>query len=502
MNNPGLHRNWNMPCTNHPALRRRIRLAGLALEALLCLALLAGCAVGPDFKGVGVQVPEHWSGPAEPATRSPTSADNDLARWWTAFDDSALTSLMERAVRSNLDLMRAEARILQARAARGIAISGIGPTVDVTGSLQRSRSPGSSNSRTNGVVSNQYQAGFDAGWELDFFGGARRDIEAAGADLQAAMETRRDVLVTLTAEVARNYIDLRTSQQRIVIARQNFDAQQHSAELTRRRFQAGFVNGLDVANAEAQAAATAAGIPLLEAAARQSIHALGVLLGAEPAALVQELTPASAIPAALPSVPLGVPSDLLRRRPDIREAEAAVHASTARIGVAEADLFPRFTISGSIGLQAAEPGSLFNWANRLWSFGPSVSWPVFDTGRILSNIELQKAFRQEDVIAYQQTVLTALQEVENALIASAKEQEHRGALVDAVTANRKAVELATMLYTEGQVDFLNVLDAQRSLYSSEDALVQSTGTMSTNLVALYKALGGGWSDGTANPDTR
>jgi multidrug efflux system outer membrane protein len=302
------------------------------------------------------------------------------------------------------------------------------------------------------------------------------------------------VFVTLTAEVARNYIDLRTFQQRIAIAQENLRAQRHSAELTRRRFEAGFVNGLDVANADALAANTAAGIPLLEASARQSIHALSVLLGAEPGALIQELNPAAAIPAGLPSVPLGVPSDLLRRRPDIRAVEAAVHASTARIGVAEADLFPRFTISGSMAFEAAEPGSLFNWANRLWSFGPWVNWPVFETGRIRSNIELQEAFRDEDLIAYRQTVLTALQEVEDALIASAKEQEHRKALLDAVAANRKAVELATMLYTEGQADFLNVLVAQRALYSSEDALTQSTGTVSTNLVALYKALGGGWGD--------
>jgi multidrug efflux system outer membrane protein len=489
-----------MLSTDHPASRRLIRRVGLALVASLCFATLAGCMVGADFKDVQAQVPKRWIGPAAPATHSPTPAENDLARWWTAFDDPTLTSLVERAVRSNLDLMRAEARILQARAARGIAMSGIGPTIDVTGSLQRSRSPGASNGRANGVVSNQYMAGFDAGWELDFFGGVRRDIEAADADLQAAVEMRRDVLVTLTAEVARNYIDLRTSQQRIAIARQNLDAQKHSAELTRLRFQAGFVGGLDVASADAQAAATAAEIPLLEASARQSIHTLGVLLGSDPAALVQELSTAPAIPAALPAVPLGVPSDLLRRRPDIREAEAAVHASTARIGAAKADLFPRFTISGSIGLQAAEMGSFFTWANRLWSFGPSVSWPVFDTGRILSNIELQKAFREEDLIAYRQTVLTALQEVENALIASAKEQEHREALVTAVTANRKAVELATTLYSEGQVDFLNVLDVQRSLYSSEDALTQSTGAVSTSLVALYKALGGGWSDDAANQD--
>ncbi len=336
--------------------------------------------------------------------------------------------------------------------------------------------------------------GFDAGWEIDIFGGVRRNIEAADADLEATMETLRDVLVTLTAELARNYIDLRAFQQRIAIARRNLKAQQHSAELTRKRFEGGFVGGLDVANAEAQVATTAAEIPLLEASARQSIYSLSVLLGLAPAALMDELSPVSAIPAAPPSVPVGVPSDLLRRRPDIRTAEAEIHGDTARIGVATADLFPRFTISGSMGLLASDFSSWLKWASRFWSFSPLATWPLFDMGRIRANIELQKALQEETVINYQQTVLRALQEVENTLIASEKEEEHRRALVEAVRANRKAVELATKLYTQGETNFLDVLVAQRFLFSSEDALVQSTGTVSTNLVALYKALGGGWAD--------
>ncbi|MFH1479935.1 MAG: TolC family protein, partial [Pseudomonadota bacterium] len=289
------------------------------------------------------------------------------------------------------------------------------------------------------------------------------------------------------------YISLRTFQQRISIAKKNLKTQEHSAKLTRERFQGGFVSGLDVANAEAQVATTAAQIPLLEASAHQTIYSLSILMALEPGASARELSPASTIPMAPPSVPVGVPSDLLLRRPDIRRAEAAIHAATARIGVATADLFPRFTLSGSLGLQAGTLSAL-DWVNRFWSLGPSVGWRVFDTGRIRSNIEQQKAVQEQELIAYQQSVLTALQEVENALIASAKEQEHRNALVEAVRANRKAVELAKMLYTEGQTDFLNVLEAQRSLYTSEDAWVQSTRTMSTNLVALYKALGGGWTD--------
>jgi multidrug efflux system outer membrane protein len=346
--------------------------------------------------------------------------------------------------------------------------------------------------QTEEVISNNYQAGFDAGWEIDIFGGVRRGIEAADADLQAAVETHRDVLVTLTAEVARNYIDLRAFQQRIAIARQNLKAQEHSAELTRQRFEGGFVSGLDVANAEAQVSTTASQIPLLEASARQTIYSLSVLLGREPAALIQQLSPASAIPTAPPSVPAGVPSELLRRRPDIRRTEAEIHAATARIGVATADLYPKFTIFGSVGVQASDLSSWFTWTSGLWSFGPSMSWRLFETGRIRSNIKEQEALQEQSLIVYRQTILAALQDVEDALVTAAKEEERREALVKAVGSNQKAVELATTLYTEGQTDFLNVLQAQRALYNSEDELAVSTQVLSTNLVALYKALGGGW----------
>ncbi len=463
-----------------------------AMIVLLCVAASSGCMVGPNFQRPQEPVPARWSGPLPPP-QPVTPEEKKLAGWWTVFDDRLLSALIDRAVQSNLDLKLAEARIRQARAARGIAKSGLGPTLDATGSYSRNQVPGSSSDAdSRGPITNQYQAGFDASWELDIFGGVRRGVEAAGASVQVAEENRRNVLVTLTAEVARNYIELRVFQQRIAIARQNLQAQEHSAKLTSQRFQFGFVSGLDVANAEAQVSTTAAQIPLLEASERQSIYSLSILLGLDPAALVQELSPALAIPVAPPSVPVGVPSDLLRRRPDILSAEAGIHAATAQIGVATADLFPKFFLFGSGGYQASQFSSWLEPASLFWSLGPSVSWPVFDTGRIRSNIEVQKALAEQSLIAYRQTVLAALQETENTLIASAKEQEHRKALVDAVAANRKAVELSLKLYTEGQTDFLNVLQAQRSLYETEDALVQSNGTVSTNLVALYKALGGGW----------
>ena len=466
-----------------------MRILGVGL--VVGLTAMAGCTSGPNFRASDPCVPTRWAG-AIP-TPGESAAKGDPAQWWTAFKDPTLTSLVERAVRSNLDLRVAQARIRQARASRGIAGAGVGPTVDATGSFRRGQSPGVSISGTSqaGPTVNQYQAGFDAGWELDLFGGVHRGIEAADADLRAAVETHRDVLVTLAADVARNYIELRGFQQRIAIARRNLDAQRHTVDLTRQRFQGGFVSALDVANGDALVATTAAEIPMMESAARQAIYSLGVLLGQEPGALIQELAPASEIPAGSPLVPVGVPSDLVRRRPDIRRAEANIHGATARIGVAAADLFPKFTITGSAGLQSANSNTLLDPVSRFWSLGPSVTWPLFNMGRNRSAVELQKALLEESVVTYRQTVLAALQEVENALIASEKEREHRQALVDAVAANRKAVDLSTKLYTEGQTDFLNVLTAQRSLYASEDALVQSTGAVSTDLVALYKALGGG-----------
>jgi multidrug efflux system outer membrane protein len=480
------HANHGRPV--HPALFSAV------LPTVILLALLAGCTVGPDFKRPEAAVPARWNGLTQPASTAPqTTTDEELAHWWTVFADPLLSSLVERAAEANLDLKLAEARIRQARAARAVAAGGLGPTLGASGSYRRSESPiAAGGGRTESVISDQYEAGFDAGWEIDIFGGLRRNLEAADADLLAAVESRRDVLVSLMAEVARNYIQLRGYQQQIAVSKQNLMSQQHSARLTRERFEGGFVSGLDVANAEAQTATTAAQIPLLESSARQTIYSLSILIGEAPAALDAELSPVGAIPGAPPVVPVGVPSDLLRRRPDIRLAEAQIHAATARIGVATAELFPKFTISGSIGYQADDFGSLFDWSSRFWSFGPSAVWRLFESGRIQAGVEVQKALQEQEVIVYRQTVLTALQEVENALVASTKEQTHRESLVAAVAANRKAVSLADKLYTEGLTDFINVLQAQLALYVTENALVQSTATVSTNLIALYKALGGGW----------
>ncbi len=473
-----------------------------------CMLALSGCLVGPDFHRPKITSPSSWFGPTAQMSFD-TARQEELTRWWQTFNDPMLSSLIDRAVISNLDLQQAQARVLQARANRGIVAAGLWPFVDTNTSVTRSRSvtsssgssasasglfPGSTSTGagTVGVMRNLFQTGLDAAWEIDVFGGVRRNIEAADADIQASVEDQRDVLVTLVAEVALNYIDLRGFQKEILIAQNNLQSQQRTAGITRKRFDVGLVSALDVANADALVATTSSQIPLLESAAQQAIYSLSVLLALDPAALVKELSPVAPIPANPPAIPMTLPSELLLRRPDIRRAEAQIHSATARIGAATADLFPKLNLVGSTGFQGDKTGDWIQRANRVWSVSPSVSWNVFDAGRIRSNIELQKAIQQETLLAYQKTVLTAFQDVENALIAYDREQVRRRALVDAVTANRKAVDLSGKLYIEGQTDFLNVLDAQRSLYRSEEALVQSTRSLSTNLVALYKALGGGW----------
>ena len=461
----------------------------IIIVPVFCLYLLlqAGCMVGPDYKPQDVNAPAGWVG-----TKNTTSPDTTLLEWWTEFNDANLTSLIERAMKSNLDLRQAEERIRQARAASGVAGAGFWPTADVTGSATRNRN-------SAGIKSNLFTTGLDAAWELDIFGGTRRNIEAAEADIRASIEDRRDVLVTLVSELAINYVQLRGYQQEIIIAQNNLKSQQQSASVVRKRYEGGFVSALDVANANAQVATTMSQIPLIETSAQQTIYNISVLLGQEPAYLLEELSPASSIPLTPPEVPTGLPSEMLRRRPDIRRAEAQIHSATAQIGVATADLFPKFNLAGSINIQAASLNKL-RWDQRSWSFGPSASWEIFNAGRVSSNIEVQKALQQQAVLTYKKTVLTAIQDVENALIAYTNEQEHHKSLIDAVAANRKAVDLSTQLYVEGQTDFLSVLVAQGSLYSSEDALVQSTRNLSTDLIALYKALGGGWDNTSPDSD--
>ncbi|MCE5244458.1 MAG: efflux transporter outer membrane subunit [Syntrophobacteraceae bacterium] len=477
--------------------RRTALRVGMACVAGACLLLAAGCAVGPDYRRPDTPVPSAYDAlgtPAASRTSVATPGEANLVEWWKNFNDDVLTSLVRRAVQSNLDVRQAQARIRQARAQRGVVAAGLWPEVDANASYMRSRTSGSTGGSAGGggTTFNLFQAGLDAAWELDFFGGTRRNVEASDADIRASEEDRRDVLVSLVGDVGTNYAALRGLQKQIEIARKNLEAQERTAGITRKRYEAGYVSVLDVANADALVASTQSQIPLLESSARGTIYTLSVLLGLEPAALADELAAASPIPPIPPEVPVGIPSDLLRRRPDIRRAEAQIHASTARIGVATADLFPKFSLTGSMGLSSSDLSSMGNLASRTWSFGPSVTWPIFAAGRIQANIEVQNALQEQALIGYQKAVLTAMKDVETALVAYAKEQEHRKALAVTVENYRKAVDLSMTLYVTGRVDFLNVLAAQRSLFTSEDALAQSTRNLATGLVALYKALGGGW----------
>lgn len=474
-----------------------------------CLLALAGCAVGPDFQKPRPGVPDKWhaikeSTPFQQASEAEPRAF-DITEWWKGFADPTLDSLIERAVQSNQDLRQAESRIRQARAARGVAVAGLWPEIDANSHHAQSLGSSTSVSMVNTAdgltglsvssgktTRNLFQLGLDASWELDLFGGTRRNIEAAQADMETAVEDRRDVLITLLSDVATTYANLRQYQQQIEIAKKNLAAQRHTAEITRKRHDAGFVGTLDVANATAQAATTESQIPVLESSAKAAIYALGVLLGKEPAALYEELSVAKPILPTPPEIPVGIPSELLRRRPDIRRAESQIHAATARIGVATADLFPKFSLTGNFGTAGNDILSLGNLSNRFWSWGPAVTWPIFDAGRIRWNIEIQNAVQEQALLAYEKAVITALKDVETSLAAYTNELRHNKLLADAIVNYRRAEDLAMQLYLAGRTDFLNVLNAQRSLYASEEALAQSTNALITDLVALYKALGGGW----------
>ena len=455
--------------------------------------------VGPDFHKPEPAVPKRWYGVDAPAA-SPVSVavprETGASLWWKNFDDPILSSLVERAVQANLDVRLARSRIRQARAERGVAAAGLWPEIDASTTYSYNRGNlsgmGASPGWIPGFTNNYYQAGLDASWELDFFGGVRRNVEASEAVVQAAVEDLRDVLVTLLGDVGTNYINLRCFQQQIDIARENLKSQRRTVEITRKKHQTGLVSALDLANASAQVAQTESQIPVLESSAQGAIYALSVLLAQEPAALGQELTAGKPIPAVPPEIPVGLPSDLLRRRPDIRRAEAGIHAATARIGVATADLFPKFSLTGSYGFSSLDISKLANWQSAAWTVGPSVSWPIFDAGRIRWNIESRNAQEEQALLAYDKTVLSALKDVETSMFAYAREQERRRTLIEQVAQNQKAFDLSMKLYVAGKVDFLNVLIAQRALYTSQDALAQCTRSLSVDLVALYKALGGGW----------
>jgi NodT family efflux transporter outer membrane factor (OMF) lipoprotein len=477
----------------------------LAYVAILFSAATAAAAswpkVGPNYEPPRAAVPGSYH---QQAGASGTTTDPALGTWWAAFNDSELTALIGRAVRANLDLKIAYSRILEARAARRVTRADFLPTVASSNMIERVRgglttglfnvNKGASggSSLLTPFESNVFQFGFDASWEIDLFGGRRRALEAATADVAAIAEARRDTLVSLLAEVARNYSEVRGFQRRLDISIQNIQLQQDSLELTRVRAEAGLGTQFDVERQAAQLDSTRALVPSLEAAEIQAIHRLGVLLGEEPGALLDELTGTRPFPAVPQVVPVGLPADLLKRRPDIREAEARVAAETARAGVARADLFPKILLNGAAGRQATGPFGLTLGAGNFFSFGPSISLPIFTGGRIRANIAAQKQRLEQALTEYQSAVLLSLEEAENALVAYGHEKDRREKLTSAVEASRVATLLANELYTRGLSDFLSVLDAQRQQLEAEDDLARSDTAVVTNLVALYKALGGGW----------
>jgi multidrug efflux system outer membrane protein len=470
----------------------------MMLITAICLALLTGCAVGPDYKRPDASTPSSWASPmADGETNSPAN----LAVWWKTFHDPELDSLVSRAVQSNLVLRVAEARVREARAQRGVVAAGEGPDVGVGGSYSRNRY--SQNGfpplpSTTPLDYDLYRSGFDASWELDVFGGTRRDVEAANAGISAAEFGRDDVLRSLLGEVARNYVEARGFQQRLAITMDNIQAQKKIVDLTLDRYHAGLTSDLDVQQAEALLAATESEVPTLETGFRNTTYHLDVLLGQPSGKLFNELAKEAPIPGIPPEVPIGLPSDLLLRRPDVRRAERELAAATARIGQAKADFFPKFSLTGNIGLTSVSASDWWSAGSRFWSAGPTVVWPIFESGRISANVHVQNARQEEALNQYQQTVLVAFEDVNSALTAYAKEQIRRQSLVHSVQANQRALELADNLYRQGLADFIRVLASQRGLYLSQDALVQSEQTVSLNLVSLYKSLGGGWESRATN----
>jgi outer membrane protein, multidrug efflux system len=458
----------------------------------LAVVVLAGCTVGPDFLKPTPQMPEKF---AETPKDEITVKSLDISRWWVIFRDPEMNSLIERAVKANLDLQIAEARIREARAQRVVVAAAFYPEIDASGTYSRSRTSENANtsktSATPGGV-NLYLAGFDASWEIDVFGGVRRAVEAATADIAVTEENRRDVLVTLLAEVSLNYLDVRGTQARLAVAEKNIFTQRQALEIAKARYEAGLSSELDVAQAKAQLATTEAGVPALETVLRQAIHQLGVLLGLPPESLLEELLATGPIPVGPPAVPPGLPSELLRRRPDIRQAEQELAAATARVGVATANLFPRFYLTGLVGQSSVASSDFVEASSRYWSVGPTIVWPVFTAGRLRAQVAVQNAREEQAAIRYERAVLNALRDVEDALVAYSKEQATRDSLIQAVKANRQATDIANELYTRGLVDFLNVLVTERAQYNTEDALAQSGQRVSSNLVSLFKALGGGW----------
>lgn len=468
-----------------PALLDRCR-RGACVAALLAVALGGCAAVGPDYSEPQLAVPAGWSA----GTGTDAMDAVLLARWWHGFGDPVLDRLVADALAANLDLAQARARLREARARRGVAGAALAPSVDASLSGSRSRSSGQSGS---GSTRELYSAGFDASWELDVFGGVRRSVEAAQADLEASVESLSDTRVSLAAEVALNYIDLRTAEQRLAIAEESIAYRGENHQIIRWRQQAGLVSELDLAQATTDLESTRAVLPPLRTAVTEAKNRLAVLLGRNPGELESLVHADRPIPLAAAEIVAAIPADTLRQRPDVRVAERRLAAQTARLGEAEAARYPSFRLSGSLGLEALELDALADRDANTHSLFGGITAPVFNAGRIAANIEIQDALVEQARLAYRAAVLAALEEVENALTAVANTDARRAKLAEAAAAARTTLAIAEYRYASGLADFLSVLDAQRTQLSLDEQLAGSTGELARAQIRLYKALGGDWS---------
>lgn len=475
------------------------RRPGPAVLPFFIAALLGGCSllpsVGPDYQLPKLSLPTQWLAsqlspqPSAVETPPPTASAQRLADWWQQLGDPELDSLIKQALADNLDLKLAQARLRQARAARSQAVSGYFPTLSASTGAQRSRA-GSAPENT------LYDAGFDASWEIDLFGGTRRAVEAAKADLEASQATADNTRVSLIAEVAQNYIDLRNNQQRLGIARDNLATQSETLQIVEWRNQAGLTDSSNVEQARTNREQTRAGIPDIEIALAAAENRLSTLLGRHPGALHEQLAEARPLPAAPAEIASGIPADVLRQRPDLIASERTLAAETARVGQKMAERFPSLSLGGSFGWQAYSFGAQGGSDTLLRALSGSLAATLFDGGRLRSAVAIQDAVQEQALIAYENSVLNALEEVENALTAFARAEERRVARREAAQAARNAAELSRRMYESGLADFQQVLDTERTRLTAEDALASAEASRLSSLVKLYKALGGGWNKTT------
>jgi len=463
------------------------------LAALAASFLALSCVtLGPDHEAPERALATAWQ--AQEST-SLAGAPAELSAWWRRFDDAHLDALVARALAGSIDLRVALERVREARALRGVAEGELYPTVD--GQLAWRRSGESENTPLGAFVPDTSitSGGFQAAWELDLWGRVRRSIEASDAELEATVEDARAAAVLVASEVARSYVELRAFQRRLELARTNVSLQEETLALVRARSEAGLVGEIDVAQARTNVATTRARVPALETGLRAAENRLAVLVGEAPGALAAELAAAAPIPVPPTSLAVGVPADLLRRRADVRAAERQLAAATARIGVAEAELYPQLTLSGNLGLAAESTSDLFEHESGVFGIGPSLRWSLFDGGRRRAAIAAQESRSRQALLAWESVVLRALEESENAMTRFVREELRRQTLLEAAGQARLSVELARAQYTEGLSDFQAVLVSERALAELEDELATSESGTATHLVALYKALGGGWEEG-------